>query len=190
LRSTHSSRQTVETSDVNATEAELYTATIQESRRAFESENMMAQGQLDAAIQASLEQMEKEQLSEMNKAIAISMGYPAEAAIDPTDQEDKFSHGLLEKIEDTEIQQALLKSIEANTNANTNTNMTAMQVDTNNTSWPTAVKTVVEVGYTFEEAMEAYSIYEETCRELGSERLVHAMIEYLSEKRQQQQLGW
>jgi len=164
-RSTDSVRRTVEQSDLEATQQLLVEQTLLASRQDFrENKN---QSTMEAAIRASLKQLEQDDARKLDKAMLRSLGVEIQTDI-------VLPTAAVHTIEDDDLQRALAASMK----------------ETETDGMPNAVTRVVAMGHILEEVVEVYTIFADKSEQLGEDRLVELISEMLKQRQQQALWGF
>lgn len=174
LRSTEASQATMQLSDVEATELQCYKQALSESRKLFEDHLNQQQGhnqQLDVAIQKSLALFEKEA---MEKAKTESRRQQEE------EDRVKMQRVLKESEFDYSHQTATGGAMMDNGIGGIRGIESAQSIDND------AIKSLIEKGYSMDEATIAYSVFEHQEAQIDGQVLIERMLDYVQQQRKSQ----
>merc|ERR1712187_298029 len=160
LRSNDANEQSLNISDIEATDLEYFKSALAESRKVFEdnkNKNELGNNeQFDVAIKKSLALFEKQQIENVTKQ-SIKEQEEREVAI---------------AIEKSKIDYITPM---ANNNGNNNFGNDQSLGNIQNN----AVKMVIEKGYSLEQAMMAYSVFAAQPNQISLDSMVQKMVEYI-----------
>merc|ERR1712228_355484 len=177
LRSNDANEQSINISDIEATDLEYFKSALTESRKLFEdnkNKNELGNNeQFDVAIKKSLALFEKQQIENVTKqsikeqeerevAIAIEKSQYDYMRIDDVEQNDNNGNFDNDAFGNNE-----LKNIQNN-----------------------AVKAVIEKGYSLEQAMIAYSVFSTQQNQVSLDVLVQKMVDYIQNMEKATMFGY
>merc|ERR1719203_1430754 len=165
LRSIEASQASMQLSDMEATELEYYKQALAESRKLFEDHLNQQQGhnqQLDAAIEKSLAQYEKEAVEKAKE----------ESKRQQEEEERRKLERVLHESEFDYVQTTVTKGAMDNEPAQNIENG--------------AVKSLVERGYSLDEATIAYSVFGHQEQQIDAQMLMDRMVDYIEQQRKSQ----
>ena len=172
LRSNDAKEQSMNISDIEATDLEYFKSALAESRKLFEdnkNKNELGNNeQFDIAIKKSLALFEKQQIENVTKQ-SIKEQEEREVAIAIEKSQWDYTG-----IED-----------EANNNGNYENDDDELKNIQNN-----AVKAVIEKGYSLEQAMIAYSVYERQQNQISLQALIQKMVDYIQNMEKATMFGY